>query len=82
MIFEQNSVEIVPVGLQGGTVPPVFCRESGVDWRGQRDRLREAARSWLASSPSEHTRIGYSGDLRQFFRFSPLAESSSGIGRS
>lgn len=69
MDIEKNGVGIVPVGLHEDAVPPVFCRELGVDWRGQRDRLGEAVRSWLASSPSVHTRVGYSGDLRQFLRF-------------
>ncbi len=54
MDIEQNSVEIVPVGLHQDAVPPVLCRESGVDWRGRRDRLGDAVRSWLASSPSVH----------------------------
>jgi len=72
MDIEQNGVEIVPVESHESAVPPVFCRELGVDWRGQRDRLGEAVRSWLASSPSMHTRIGYSGDLRQFLRFQEI----------
>jgi integrase/recombinase XerD len=69
MDIEQKSVGMLPVELHEDAVPPVFCRELGVDWRGQRDRLGEAVRSWLASSPSVHTRVGYASDLRQFLRF-------------
>lgn len=69
MNIEENGAEMVPVELRGDEVPPVFCRELGVDWRGQRARLSEAVRSWLNSSASEHTRIGYASDLRQFLRF-------------
>jgi len=50
MDIEQNSVGIVPVESHEDAVPPVFRRESGVDWRGQRDRLDEAVRSWLATT--------------------------------
>ncbi len=59
----------MPVELQNEAVSPIFCRESCVDWRSQRARLGEAVRSWLASSPSEHTRVGYASDLRQFLQY-------------
>ena len=69
MDIDKNSAELLPVGLHADAIPPVFCRESGVDWRSHRDRLDQAVQSWLMSSPSEHTRLGYSSDLRQFLRF-------------
>ena len=69
MNTDENSVEIVPVDSPAEAILPVFCRESSVGWHSQRRRLDEAVKSWLASSPSKHTRESYSGDLRQFLQF-------------